>query len=155
MQELSDIDKFWNRYLQALPQTEPIKRYYEAFSFGYTLESANLLSRLVLEGTKTATSMLLWELEAQQKPLWHVGDASIVLDGNGIAVGIIETIELKVQPFNSVDAQFAHDYGEGDQTLTWWHTEMWDSYVEVCQKLGRLAAQDMPLVCERFKLIFR
>ena len=154
MQRLSHIDNFWSRYLQTLPETERGKRYYESFSFGNTPKSADSLARLVLDGAKAATSMLLWELEAQQKPLWHVGDASIVLDGNRIAVGVIETTEIRVQPFNSVDSQFAYDYGEGERTLAWWQVAMWEYYGEVCQNLGKQVAQDMPLICERFKLIF-
>ena len=42
----------------------------EAFQFGAGREMANQLSRLVLDGIKTATSDLIWHIDANNKPLF-------------------------------------------------------------------------------------
>ncbi len=75
----SPADKFWDFYLQSLPQAgSPEKRYYEAFCFGNSEHLANLCADLVVRRIKTATSALLWKYEAEGKPLPRVGDLSIV-----------------------------------------------------------------------------
>ena len=145
----SDVDSFWDVYCLSLPQEERDRQYYEAFIFG-SIQTANKLAGLVLAGVKTATSELLWNLESEGKPLWHVGDESIVLDGSNNPVCVIVTTELTVKPFNEVDEEFARDYGEGDRTLEWWKEYIWEDYVKQCESLGRQATPDMLLVFERF-----
>src|ERR687884_11263 len=125
----------------------------DAFSFGTTAEQADELAELVRTGTKTATSMLLWELEAEGRPLWRVGDRETVLDGASRPVCVIETTELAVKPFNAVDVEFAHDYGEGDRSLAWWRRVMLSYYSEIAERLGKHPSEDMPLICERFWLV--
>ena len=82
------------------------------------------------------------------------GHLHIVLDGRGTPVCVIQTTEVMVRPFREVDARFAHDYGEGERTLTWWQRHLWDYYAAECTTLGWQASQDIPLVCERFRLVF-
>jgi uncharacterized protein YhfF len=68
-------------------------------------------------------------------------------------VCLIQTTEVRVLPFERIDAQFAYDYGEGERTLEWWKREMWRYYVDECKEIGRVATADMPLVCERFRVV--
>jgi uncharacterized protein YhfF len=82
------------------------------------------------------------------------GDLSVVITWSGVPVCVIETLEAHVRPFDCIDAQFAWDYGEGDRSLAWWRTHLWDYYTRECARLGREAAHDMPLVCERFRVVF-
>jgi uncharacterized protein YhfF len=125
----------------------------DAFSFGKTAEQADELAELVRTGTKTATSMLLWELEAEGRPLWRVGDRATVLDGAGRPVCVIETTELAVKPLNAVDDKFARDYGEGDRSLAWWRRVMLTYYSEIAERLGKHPSEDMLLICERFRVV--
>jgi uncharacterized protein YhfF len=151
---MSAVDDFRDLYLQSQPGIELGKRYYEAFRFGNSEKMANELAAMVLNGTKTATSSLLWEYEHKGKKLMQVGDLHIVTNWNKEPVCIIETTERKIVPFNQTDAQFAYDYGEGDRSLEWWMKNLWDYYVEECAALGRQPSEDMPLVCERFRVVF-
>ena len=125
----------------------------DAFSFGKTAEQADELAELVRTGTKTATSMLVWELEAEGRPLWHVGDRATVLDSAGGAVCVIETTELAVKPFSAIDDEFARDYGEGDRSLAWWRRVMMTYYSEIAEQLGKHPSEDMLLICERFRVV--
>jgi uncharacterized protein YhfF len=146
-------DAFWRSYLEASPGAGD-RRYFEAFQFGAGREMANQLSRLVLDGIKTATSDLAWHLEWKGKPLWHVGDEHIVLNGDWLPVSVIRTTELEVRPFCDVDAAFARDYGEGDRTLEWWREHMFAWYASQCREIGVEATEDMPLICERFEVMY-
>src|SRR6266516_2393140 len=154
MKHEAEIEQLWNNYVQSHPYLQE-QGYYEAFRFGNTEQMANELAALVVRGVKTATSCLLWELEQEQRPEVQVGDYSIVTDWEHRPVCIIQTTEVNLVPFKDIDAQFAYDYGEGDRTLAWWKQEMWDYYVQECASMGRQATQEMPLVCERFQVVYK
>jgi uncharacterized protein YhfF len=149
-----EVERFWGEYVRTLPSEERHRRYFEAFAFGDTPETADRLAELVMSGVKTATSDLLWSREAKGEGVWEPGDESIVLDGKGQPVCVVRTTELRVIPFGDVDANFVRDYGEGDRTLEWWRTEVWDHYRRECVALGREPTDDMPLICERFTVVF-
>jgi uncharacterized protein YhfF len=153
MNNLTALDQFWHEAVRSHPQLVG-KHYFEAFCFGESEKMANELAELALSGVKTATSSLLWSLEQQNKPFLQVGDFSIVTNWEKVPVCVTETIELRIVPFNEVDAEVAYDYGEGDRTLSWWKENMWDYYVQECAVIGRQAAEDMPLLCERFRVVY-
>jgi len=148
------LEQFWNDFVRSHPSLQ-VQRYYEAFRFGNTEQAANECADLVLSGVKTATSSLLWTFEQEKKPLMQVGDYSIVIDWNHHPVCIIQTTQVNIVPFKDIDAQFAYDYWEGDRTLAWWKQNVWDYYVQECAQLGRPATKEMPLVCERFRVVYK
>ena len=63
------VEAFWQSYLETLPESQRGRTYFEAFQFGAGRDMANQLSQRVLDGVKTATSDLLWHLEAQSVAL--------------------------------------------------------------------------------------
>jgi len=54
-----------------------------------------------------------------------------------------------------VDADFAHDEGEGDLSLEYWQEAHKTFFSRVLPKIGKQFSKDMPLVCERFRLIYK
>jgi len=148
-------DRFWQQYLEKLPDSERDRGYFEAFQFGKGREMATQLSRLVLDGIKTATSDLIWHMEANNgKQPWQVGDEHIVFNGDWRPVCVIQTTELTIKPFRDIDEAFAHDYGEGDRTLPWLREHLYAWYGNECREIGREPSQDMPLLCERFQVVY-
>ena len=147
-------DEMWKAYLEVLPESERQREYFEAFQFGAGREMANQLARLVLDGIKTATSDLIWHIEFQNKPRWQVGDEHVVLNGNWLPVCVIRTTELEEKPFSEVDEAFAYDYGEGDRTLQWWRDHVFAWYARECEAMGVAPSYEMPLLCERFEVVF-
>ena len=149
------VRAFWGAYLaQHDDPAHAQSRFLEAFQIGSTEEDANEGADLIVSGAKTATSSLLWKYEAVGTRPPQEGDLSIVLNGQEEPVCVVETTWVAVQPFAQVDAQFARDYGEWDRTLTTWVEQCWDYYSEQCEELGRTASPEMPLVCERFRVVF-
>ncbi|MVA24002.1 ASCH domain-containing protein [Agrobacterium vitis] len=118
------------------------------FAFGDSPELADQLLGLVLAGKKTATCGALRDFGPKGEPIPVVGRRDVVLDGAGRAAAVIETVEVTIRRFDEVDAAFAHDEGEDDQTL-----EAWRVGHEVYFARNGGFTPDMELVCERFRLV--
>jgi uncharacterized protein YhfF len=116
--------------------------------FGDSAELADELLSLVLAGKKTATCGALWQYEVEGTPIPKLGARSIILDGASRPRWVIETVEVEVKPFDKVDAQFAHDEGEGDQSYAYWR----EAHETFFRRQGPFSP-DMLVVCERFRLI--
>ncbi|MCE6078217.1 ASCH domain-containing protein [Agrobacterium vitis] len=119
-----------------------------AFAFGDSPALADSLLALVIAGKKTATCGALRDFNPEGEPLPVVGRRDIVLDGAGCAAAVIETVEVTIRRFDEVDAAFAHDEGEDDQTLEAWRV----GHKAYFARNGGFTP-DMELVCERFCLV--
>lgn len=107
----------------------------------------------MLAGTKTGTASTVWEYEDSGEPMPVVGELSIILDGSAAPRAVIRTTALEVAPFDRVDAEHAYSEGEGDRTLEYWrsaHERYWRRH----STSPRGFASDMPVLCERFELIW-
>ena len=148
------VEAYWRAYLDALPANSPARAgAYEAWSFGDGPKMADELGSLVLEGRKTATCSALWELEVEGGPLARPGERSVILDGKDEPLCIIETTEVTVRRFDEVDESFAYQEGEGDRSLEYWREAHRRFFARTLPGIGRRFAEDMPLVCERFRVI--
>ena len=149
------IKTYWQNYLNTLPAKSPIRNEsYVAEHFGDSPELADELGALIVAGTKTATCSCLWEWEAEGESLPKVGLKTVVPDGNEEPLCIIETTEVTVKAYNQVNAQFAYEEGEGDRSLAYWREAHWRYFSRALPKIGKQPTEDMPLVCERFWLIY-
>ncbi len=150
------IKTYWHRYLETLPEDSPIRQEVcEAEAFGDHPDLANRLSSSIVSGIKTATCSALWEWEATNDALPKVGQKFILLDGQGEPVCILETTEVFVKPYNEVDASFAFEEGAGDRSLEYWREAHWTFFSRSLTAISKKPTQDMPLVCERFKVIYK
>ena len=150
------IEAFWQAYLETLPGDAPArKERYEAWSFGDEPALADGLGALVVSGRKTATCSALWELEADGEPVARPGEKSVILDGGGEPLCIIETTGVEIRRYDEVDEDFAREEGEGDRSLEHWREAHRDFFARTLPRIGRAFAEDMPLVCERFRVIYK
>ena len=114
-----------------------------------------LITPLVFTGVKTATGSLQWVYEADGRMPPKAGDYSIVTDGNGEPVCIILDTEVRIIPFDEVDESFAWDGGEEDRTLESWR-QIYREYISLeCARIGREPTPQTPLVCERFRVVYK
>ena len=123
----------------------------ESFSFGDSPEMADALLELVIQGRKTATS---W---AAVHGMFgsEVGVRQVIKDGRERPRVVIEITELTLKPFSQVDDAFARDEGEGDLSLDFWREAHWRFFSRTLGKIGKEFALEMPLVCERFRVIYK
>lgn len=144
---------FWQAFCAAVPGVDDA-RFYEAFAFGDSAALADELAALVLAGTKRATAGALWTFEAEAKPLPAPGALSIVTTWAGEPLAVIETLSVQVLPFDQVDADFAATEGEGDGSLAFWRAAHRAYFSRECAAAGRVFAEQMPVACERFRLLY-
>jgi uncharacterized protein YhfF len=150
------VEHYWQSYLATLPADSPIRQVaYLVDRFGDTPELRESLSALILDGVKTATCSALWEWEAEDLALPRAGQFTVVLGAEEQPVCILETMEVQVRPFGEVDAGFAAAEGEGDRSLEYWRQAHWRFFTRSLSKIGRVPTEEMPLVCERFRLVYR
>jgi uncharacterized protein YhfF len=148
------VAAFWQSFVQSRAE-DPTPRFFEAFHFDDNERSANQLAQLVLAGRKRATAGLVWSFEAAAVSLPKVGDLSVVTDWTKTPLCVIETRRVDVVAYDEVSEEFAVTEGEGDGSLQYWQHAHWAYFGRECQRIGRTRELKMPVVCERFKVVFR
>lgn len=148
------LAEFWQRFLAQSPAHDPA-RFYEAFSFGDSEDLADSLADLVLRGVKRATagSIASYEIDGGRAP--RPGDLSIVTDGRGKPLCVIETLQVDICRFGDVDAEFAAVEGEGDGSLAYWREAHAAYFERESAQTGQAFGEDLLLACERFRLVYR
>jgi uncharacterized protein YhfF len=153
-EENKSVVKMWKEYLATISESlEETSKTYEAWSFGGSEKTANALSKLVLEGRKTATSSLhcLYGIESENVPA--EGDYSIIIDGNVDAQCVLQTTEVMIMPFNEVTEEFARAEGEGDLSLDYWREVHREFFTDGLKEFNRDFEESMLVVCEVFELV--
>lgn len=144
--------KFWKAFTETarLDTDEP----YQVWFFGNTAEMALELAGLVMSGKKTATASLaaVNELRPEEAPILE--GYSVVTDLVGTPICVIRTTEVRHLPFEDVDAGFASDEGEGDQTLAYWREVHSRYFTREAAELGLDFDHRSIVCCERFKLVY-
>jgi uncharacterized protein YhfF len=155
MDKQAAVEAFWRTYLESLPAgAERPAAPDSVWYFADNQETADALGELVMAGVKTATCSSLWVYEAEGEAPPVVGELSVVTNWAGDPLCVIETTEVRIRPFNEVDAQFAYDEGEGDRSLAYWRREHVKFFSRELAEIGREVSETMPLVCERFRKVF-
>lgn len=150
-----EIKDFWLAYLNSLPpdadrpDAMPVHEY-----FSDNEASANHLAELTLKGVKQATAGALWSYEAEGADIPYPGYLTIITNWQEEPVCIIQTWQVDITPFNEVSEAFAAHEGEGDGSLAYWKEAHWDFFTREMQTLGREVVETMPVVCERFRVIY-
>ena len=147
-------EEFWQEYLDSLSESDEHPESYNEFSFGDSAEMADELGTLVLQNIKTGTASLAWDYAQDDEPLPRAGDHSLILDGKGDPMCIIETTRVYIEPYNQVGEDQADAEGEGDRSLEYWRKAHWEYFSRRCEALGREPSEYMPVVCERFRVVW-
>jgi uncharacterized protein YhfF len=149
------VNRYWDEFLASLPPDSPYRtKTYVAEGWGDSPALADELGALIVRGIKTATCSALWEWEAEENPIPQKGLITIALDGRGQPLCIVETVEVTIRKYNEVDADFAREEGEGDLSLNDWRKAHRNYFSRVLPKISKEFSEDMPLVCERVRLIY-
>jgi uncharacterized protein YhfF len=147
------VRDFWEAFRAVHPEVDA-DRPYDVWHFGDDQELADTLYPLVLSGIKRATASLVWDYEREAAALPAPGGYSVITDFAGAPQCIVQTTDVKIKPYDQVDAQFAFEEGEGDRSLAYWRRAHWDFFSECCQALDMAPTLDMPVVCERFRVVY-
>lgn len=149
-------EEYYREYLRSLGKENEFQPGdFIADWFGDSPQLADELLVPILNGIKTATCSAVWEYEKEGSVIPRVGLITVVLDGNKEPRCIIETTEIKVRKYSEVDAEFASEEGEGDRSLEYWRAAHKRFFTRILPAVGREFSEDMPLVCERFKVVWK
>jgi len=149
------VKRYQEQFFASLPpESKKSPRFVEPVAFGFTLEDATEISRLVLDGVKTATGSLLWSYQTDGKSLPSVGDLWVVIDGDSNPVCVAQTINVEIIPFNKVPEDYARWGGEGDCSLESWRRMYWRHVGLECKRIGRERAASAPMIMERFAVVY-
>lgn len=147
------LQPFYQAFLAALPPGAPAPDRVDVWFFCNNEPCANELGQLCLKGIKTATASLQWSYQADE-PLPVEGQYSLITDWDGNPLCVIQTTRVYIVPFKDVDAEQAYLEGEGDRSLSFWRDVHWRFFSDEAARLGLEPSEDMPVVCERFKVVF-
>ena len=157
----SQVQEFITRFLQHhdSPQIDPNSILVD--SFADTPELKDRLLALVIAGTKTATCSSLWAWEHENESPITPGTLAVILDASDTPRCIIETTSVEIMPYNEVPASFARAEGEhtpldlpDEQVLAHWREGHWAFFNRTLPPLGLTPTQDMPVICEHFRVIY-
>ena len=123
-----------------------------AWAFG---GAPDKLAALVLDGKKTATASAYDLYFDQKEPLPKAGDYSVILSSAGEAVCVIRTTVVYATNFSLVDADHAAQEGEGDLSLDYWREVHREFFTGELAAVGRTFSETMPVLCERFEVVYR
>ena len=149
-----EVADFWQRFLRSTGRPADTAQP-DAWPFGDSVELADELLSLVLEGPKRATAGAVAEYELDQIPVPQVGDLEIILDGAMRPRAVIEITAVRIGPLSSVDDQFAYDEGEGDRSRDYWlkaHTEFFARFLPA---IGVVFDAEMATIFQRFDGAYR
>jgi uncharacterized protein YhfF len=148
------VNRYQEKFLASLTDTAKSSRFVDPVAFGFTPQDATEISKLVLDGIKTATGSLLWSYQADLKPLPSVGDLWVVIDGGSNPVCVARTTDVETIPFNEVPEDYARWGGEGDCSLETWRRMYWKYIVLECYRIGREPTCEAPMIMERFVVVY-
>lgn len=144
---------FWKEYCSQNPEVSTDNSY-QSWYFGNTPEMAAELAGLVISGKKHATASLaaVNEIKPDEAPIMN--GFSVITDFFGEPLCVIQTVEIRNIPFDEVDAQFASDEGEGDQSLEYWRDVHHAYFTREAAELGIDFDECSLVCCERFRLLY-
>jgi uncharacterized protein YhfF len=152
MKDSDSIKTFWEEFCRTANVNSETP--YQVWFFGNTSEMARELAELVISGKKTATASLLEFNETHPESAPIENGYSVVTDFEGIPLCIIQTTEIRYLPFKEVDAKFAFDEGEGDQTLEYWREVHRQYFTKEAKEFNLEFGENSLIACERFRLLF-
>ena len=154
-QEKPIVAAFYKRFLDTLPPRSEYRKYRwisEAWGAG---EMADELGGLIASGKKTASCGTWWEYVAEGCKVPAIDLLTVVLDARGEPLCVIETYAIEVKPFNEVTPEFAAWEGEGDLSYEYWRRVHWEYFSQSLKTIGKEPAEDMPVVCERYRVLYK
>ena len=142
--------QMWDNFIQQ--HSEYKDSSYNAWSYGTLIDQ---LAELTIKNIKTATASAYELYAVDNDPLPQVNDFNIILDSNDEAVCITKTTKVSIVPFLEVSEEHAFKEGEGDRTLDTWRKEHTELFTQWYKEENLEISDNIPVVCEEFKVIYK
>lgn len=153
MNKTNAIKNFWEEFCLTNSEINA-ETPYQIWHFGNTSEMAQELAGLVLQKKKTATASLVEFNEKNPEHAPVENGYSVVTDFENNPLCIVQTTEIRQVTFTEVDAQFASDEGEGNQSLEYWREVHRNYFSKEAANSGVKFDEKTLICCERFRLLY-
>jgi len=145
---------WWDLYCDTLlGGYRPSTRELDVFSFGSGLGMAARLAHQVLKGSKRWTTGSIPAMERQGTALPYVGLQSLLTDGFGIPLALLETVEVRRVRFSDVAHEVAAGEGEGDLSFEDWQQSHVHYFSQEALAHGSTFTPDTLVFNERFRVV--
>jgi uncharacterized protein YhfF len=144
----------WKTYVEvALGGFEPARRDTDVWAFGTGPEQAARLAHHVIKGHKRATTgwVKSYEHDGDKQPV--AGTISIVTDGFGIPLCVLETERVVYNTFAEATEEIAIGEAEGDTSIEDWREGHRKWFVTEGERIGVPFTDDAMLLHEYFRVV--
>jgi len=144
----------WAAYVAANPKAVLFEEQPPVEQFGDRAELIDELLDRVVTGTKRAAAGLAATFAQDGDPLPRIGSHWIAADSSGKPRVVVRSVSLRLGRLDSVEAAFAHDEGEGEQSRESWLADHRDYFHRTCERRGLLFTEDQDVLFERFAVVW-
>jgi uncharacterized protein YhfF len=145
---------FWRRFLAETDRPDAANRASTTLRLGDGKAAADEAAMLVLTGAKTANVHLRMAFDSGAEAMPREGALTILEDGAGRPVAVLETKLVVVEKFADIDDAFARAFGEWGGSLKSWRRQCRALFGPRCRALGQPFSEETEIVCEHFQVIF-
>lgn len=154
LQDAKRVEGVWAIYVSAiLGGWEPPHQDIDVFHFGADTRTAANLAHLVVKGRKRLTVQWSEAARAKGETVPTPGLVSVVTDGFGFPICVIQTEQVQKVRFSEVDAGCALEEGEGDGSLEDWREGHHRYFIREGRELGLDFGDDTLVTLERFRVL--
>ncbi len=151
---LAAHDAIWELYVELmLGGWLPSTRALDVWSFGDEPEMAAKLVHLVMCGEKRVTMGWIEGAERDGIPLARAGGVNVVTDGFGYPRVVLRSADVRVVPFDEIDAASAAGEGEGDLTYADWREDHIAFFTRQAARFGVAFDERARISVERFEVL--
>lgn len=143
------ISNFWLDFVSRNPIFKNIHQPKSAY-FSDNEEEANNLSKLVIEGIKTATCGSLQSYINSKMEIPNIGDLWIVTDFYGNPICVTKTVNVFKIKYKDVTQKIAKLEGEGNLSLKYWQKTHWAFFEREFKNYNLKPSLEMILVFDEF-----
>ena len=149
--ETGPIDDYWNQAIASKPE---LAVDHQIRSIGIDEETTVLIIDFIKEGEKVGTFSLPWLMESEKIPASHIGQPIILLSYDGKPEIVVQITDIEETTFGEIDYEVTKIDGPPVRDPEVWiplHREYWNN---ILKPYGRSCTDDMPVIVERFKLVY-
>ena len=149
--EKGPIDDYWNQVIASKPE---LAVDHQIRSIGIDEETTVLIIDFIKEGEKVGTFSLPWLMQSENIPASHTGQPIILLSYDGKPEIVVQITDIAETTFGEIDYDVTKIDGPPVRDPEVWiplHREYWNN---ILKPYGRSCTDDMPVIVERFQLVY-
>jgi uncharacterized protein YhfF len=127
---------------------------YKVRTFGNSAAISNVILPLILSGEKTGTFALESEFEHAPTEVPRAGDHYVVTHFGGEPALLYRLTEVERVPFAQISHAHVQVEGPNARTVPVWRKIHWAYWGGILRAQGREPREDMPVLFQRFEVIF-